>query len=283
MAVTFGAHGVIGSGPTLGSAAYPVGYAAGDLLFSVAINKPTSQTPNLTGSTWSMIQSTVVGSGAEGVDTGPIRISFFTRVATAGDVSSPPTLTLRIASVTGGAITGWMGYINAGAGKPLIVKSNGEGSSFSGTSISLAEGSVARVLPQAGDLLLGYYALTTDAAETVSARSVGATGLTVGTATSPVNGINGNGNMFRYLADYAEAITGTATGLATILATLSVSTDGGGIVIAVTDTDAGYGHIVLEDGSGNLELEESADDYLLDTIAASPYPFELLTPTPSYF
>lgn len=103
MAVTYGGAGTASYSTGNPTPGYPAGIAAGDLLLLFVGNKPSTATSN--GGGWTALASATGtgGTGTTGVDTGPMLVEVFYKIAT-GSESGTLTVTNSTNNVSGAQI-----------------------------------------------------------------------------------------------------------------------------------------------------------------------------------
>jgi hypothetical protein len=201
----------------------PASTAAGDLEVLWCANKLSSAVPTLDSTTWSLLGSQVVGTGSDGVDTGPIRITAWWRILTGTSTTTNLSLSGGSAFIAGG------GVFRKAAGDPpwhVAIDWGSDTSSGTGFTATMATGLQA----VSGDFV--YSAGAFSANTTISTRSITTTGLTA-TVTGIDSGGNASGNHLFVWTDRAAGTAGTLTAPSATTATAGVATTGGAINVRV--------------------------------------------------
>lgn len=201
--VSFGAIGTGVNGSTSIATGYPASIAAGDLLVIVATTGATnSETPG-TPSGWTSQGSYATTDGTFGVDTGPRRVTVFTKEATGSESG-----TVAVATTNGN--TGRCTMSRFAKTYPSYTWDISATGGFygPGTAVSVTGGSLAFA---PGDVVVVSNAQRVDSV-TQSSQSLTASGITFGTRTNRASTAVTTGNDIRHVIDTYAAITaGTAT------------------------------------------------------------------------
>ena len=201
--VSFGAIGTGVNGTTSISVGYPASISAGDLLVIVATTGATnSETPG-TPSGWTSQGSYATTDGTFGVDTGPRRVTVFTKEATGSESG-----TVAVATTNGN--TGRCTMSRFAKTYPSYTWDISATGGFygPGTAVSVTGGSLSFA---PGDVVVVSNAQRVDSV-TQSSQSLTASGITFGTRTNRASTAVTTGNDIRHVIDTYAAITaGTAT------------------------------------------------------------------------
>lgn len=222
MAITFvNASAVIG-GTNTASPAIPTGAAAGDLLLACLVHKPDTLVPT-TPSGWTsrtaitMFGGTAGASGSSGVaDSGPLRLTIFTREMVAGDAA--PNI----------AVTGSAGFVafqialHKDSGTWSFGASNSGGQDNDGVAASYSVTGTSETFA-VGDWIVSVDGINTDS-PTVQSRSLTIANGGAGTLTNRAGSGATQGDDNRINIDTFEVTTG-ATGAPTKNIAWSVSTN----------------------------------------------------------
>lgn len=204
---------------TAPSPAYPSsGVDAGQQVLLAVLNKPDTAVPD-TPSGWTPLLAGTGGSGTEGSDTGPVRLTVFGRVATGSEASS----TVAVSVPSGNGVTA----VLVGAAKTLSswLLATGGVASDTTSNTTLTATAPSNIGIASGDLLLSFAGLASDSIN-VTASSTSAPGATVDAGTERID-FGGTAGEDNRLAIYSAPVSaGTSTGAATITFTISVSAPG---------------------------------------------------------
>lgn len=208
--------GVNGTTPV--SVNSPAG-AIGDLLVlhvtSGATNNETPSTP----SGWTSQGSYTSTGGTFGVDTGPRRVTVFTKVATQAAAEA-----VSVATTNGNTVRATVTrYARSLSSSTWDIAQTGGGDSTSGTGFSVAGGAISFA---PGDRVLVTVSQLVDTA-TQSAQSLTASGITFGTRTSRATVAVTTGNDHRHVIDEYAVTDGTASVAPTWAYTASAAVMGG--------------------------------------------------------
>lgn len=201
--VSFGTIGTGVNGTTSIATGYPASIAAGDLLVIVATTgATTSETPG-TPSGWTSQGSYATTDGTFGVDTGPRRVTVFTKEAVGTE-----TGTVAVATTNGN--TGRCTMLRFAKTHPSYTWDIAATGGFygPGTAVSVTGGSLSFA---PGDVVMVSGGQRVDSV-TQSAQSLTASGITFGTRTNRAAVAVTTGNDIRHSIDTFAAVTsGTAT------------------------------------------------------------------------
>lgn len=202
-AVTFVSIGAGANGGTSVAPTYPASIAAGDLLvLTVTSGGATSPTPS-TPSGWTSWGSYVTTDGTYGIDTGPRRVTVFTKVAAGGE-----TGTLAVTVTGGDSCRGSIMRVTKGqASYTWDVAATGGDYSAAGTAVSVTGGAIGFA---PGDLVIVSNCQRVDTV-TQSAQALGASGITFGTLTNRTSTAVTTGNDHRHVIDSRPVSTGSAS------------------------------------------------------------------------
>ena len=201
--VTFGAIGTGANGGTSVLPSYPTGITAGALLvLCVSSGGTASPTPS-TPSGWTAQGSYVTTDGTYGIDTGPRRVTVFTKIA-----DGTETGTLSVTITGGDSCRGSIMRVSKGqASYAWDVAATGGNYSAAGTAVSVAGGAIDFA---PGDLVIISNCQRVDTA-TQSAQQLAASGITFGTRTNRASVAVTTGNDHRHVIDSLPVTTGTAS------------------------------------------------------------------------
>ena len=201
--VAFGTIGTGVNGSTSIAVGYPASIAAGDLLVIVATTGATnSETPG-TPSGWISQGSYATTDGVFGIDTGPRRVTVFTKEAVGGESG-----TVSVATTNGN--TGRCTMLRFTKTHPSYVWDIAATGGYyeAGTAVSVTGGSLGFA---PGDVVVVSNAQRVDTV-TQSSQSLTASGITFGTRTNRATVAVTTGNDIRHVIDtYAAITSGTAT------------------------------------------------------------------------
>jgi len=202
-AVTFNSIGAGANGGTSVSPTYPASIAAGDLLvLTVTSGGATSPTPS-TPAGWTSQGSYVTTDGTYGIDTGPRRVTVFTKVAAGGE-----TGTLAVTITGGDSCRGSIMRVTKGqASYTWGIAATGGNYSAAGTAVSVTGGAIGFA---PGDLVIVSNGQRVDTA-TQSAQALAASGITFGTLTNRTSTAVTTGNDHRHVIDSRPVTAGTAS------------------------------------------------------------------------
>ena len=250
MAITY-----VGAGSIVYSTGNPVTTAAanavGDLLILLIGTKPDS-TPATTPSGWTSLGNASGGTGSTGIDTGPMRVGVFYKVATSTNE------TAGTVTVTGNNVsTAQIFAFRAGAGNVLDIVGTGAADTTTGTPMS----ATMPLNPglTVGDMLLAVGVVPTDVA-TFSAQSVAATGMTTVSLTEINEWTTTSGQDMGGWIARGAVVTGTASAAPTVSATVGgTSTNAAGPIYLVRMRETAAAPIAKAGSdSGTISATESA-------------------------
>lgn len=227
--VTFVSSGGVVTGQTSLSVPNPgtVG-GAGDYEAMMVWNKLSTVTPT-TPAGWNVASTDVVGTGANGGGTGPLRLTTYWRL-----LDAAPTGNVAV-TITGGDLAFGVRHTwRPAAGSTLAFTSRGAGSdTTSGTGYS-ATGPTSFTLGTADHMIVltGVTAATTG---TTASTTVGGLSVTQVARNGGTNSTTGNdGTIIVYTASTTTARTGTPT----FACTLGAASTGGTHFVHITDVAA---------------------------------------------
>lgn len=203
-------------GTTSVAGTMPAGIVAGDLLVRVVGNKPSTVTPNTPGG-WTLLGTKVsTNAAAQAADTGPTRVSVYTRVADGTE------LTTYTHTLTGNSVVGAQTFLAKNQTKLWeVVLATGENATGTAT-----WSSVLTAIPFApNDLLIYAGIIPTDVTTPAqfSLAAVTASGITFGTRTEIVEWDTTTGNDMGAFLCWQLVATGTATVAPTVTATVAAT------------------------------------------------------------
>lgn len=246
--VSFVATGnlVAGAGNNV-SPVFPSGVLAGHIAVLVVANKLDTEAPN-TPAGWTAPPNNACtgGTGAAGVDSGPLRITVFTKEC--DGTESLTTVTVSFTTHTGAQAVIHVYSKDTGTWNTAGSGDN-TGDTTSGTDFSVTMGLDPGVAT--GDMVGGVYAYTSDT-PTAATNVVSVPGCTLGAVTQMASTGTTNGNDLRTTSVRAPVTAGTSTGVATISNTASVATTGAGFLYRVR---AGGGGPVALDAKGSAAAQ----------------------------
>jgi len=222
VAVSFFGNYILQAGTTSIGLNPPSSTASGDLEIIWIANKLSGVTPTTSG-TWTSLGSVVVGTGTDGVGTGPIRMTAWWHELTAAATTS--TLT-----ITGGNVALCGGGVFRKAGGEVWAAPNMTNGSDTSSGTGFISTGAANFNAVTGDIIYSAGALTANT--TLSARSITATGLTL-TVTGIDSGGSATGNAIFVWTDRAAVTAGTQSAAAATTATSAASTTGGSLLFRV--------------------------------------------------
>lgn len=216
---------------------WPGTQAVGDMAIAVVANKLSSSSPT-TPSGWTALTPAVVGTGTDGVGTGPILVSaFYMELVTASPADVNFTFTPNVVLCCG--------TIYRKSGGTWAVPTSTTGSDTStGTGFS-ATGSDLAVA--AGDFVTAFSASTANTGIT-GGRSVSIAGWTV-TDTGLNSGGTATGNALFVWTDYLSVTSGSGSAVPTAAATHAASTSGGSIFVKVSLSGGGATSLTVQNAS----------------------------------
>lgn len=213
----------------------PTGYAVGDLLVAWVGSYHPTETPATATSGWSLLVTQSGGAGSAGTNTGPRRLSVFTKIV---DTVTETTPTFTISSATGSYIqgriwllqrtggTGWL--IDAGSGADDVDGSGG--GSFSVTCSAITNNIAS------GDLLIGSGIINNSAITSSGTTTMAASGATVGTANNVDNIVNTTmGYRGRYDTKWASVTAGSSSAGPVYTAGYDLTSSGAAVVIRLRE------------------------------------------------
>ena len=217
MAITY-----VGTGTTVYSTGNPSPGAAanaiGDLLILIVGTKPDS-TPATTPSGWTLLGSASGGTGSQGIDTGPMRVGVFYKVATSAN-EAPGAITITGNNVSAASVYAF----RPGAGNIIDIVGTGAADTTTGTPHS----ATMPVNPglTVGDALLAVGIIPTDVTtpSQFSAQTVSATGMTTVNLTEIEEWDTASGQDMGGWVARGSVVTGTATAAPTVSATAGGTT-----------------------------------------------------------
>jgi hypothetical protein len=190
----------------------------GDLAYCYAVNKPSTVTPPAPAG-WTQISSVVVGTGTDGVGTGPVRITVWHQVV-AGTFTSP-----TVTNPAGSVIAAGIAYIRPNA---ALAGTTGVGHTTTSAqdlvddaTWSLTGGADLGVIDK--DLVLTVDGWSNNIASAASLGSLSGPGLTVGSSSELTDTQLNVGNRGQMVANLFWSITGQSTGAQTHAQTLNAA------------------------------------------------------------
>lgn len=202
--VAYGAMGTGANGSSSVAPSYPTGITAGDLLVCVVSSGATnSETPS-TPSGWTSQGSYATTDGTFGIDTGPRRITVFTKEATGSESG-----TLSVSITNGNTCRGSIfRFSRTHPSYSWSLAATGGDYSANGTAVSVTGGAIAFA---PGDMMLVSTCQRVDTATQTNTNCT-ASGITFGTRTSRTITAVTTGNDHRHIVFTVDPITaGTGT------------------------------------------------------------------------
>ena len=242
--------------------------AIGDLLILAVGTKPDT-TPATTPSGWTQLLGVAGGTGTTGIDTGPMRIGIFYKVATSANE------TAGTVTVTGNNVsTAQIFAYRAGAGNTFDIAGTAAGDTTTGTAFSAA----MPVNPgmTVADELLAFGVAPTDAA-TYSAQTVAATGMTTVTLTEINEWVTASGQDMGGWVARGPVVTGTATAVPTVSSTAAGTTTNVAGVLALVRVREVV--ITAKSGSETGTFSASTESSSLNASTPTNPTFVAVTPT----
>jgi hypothetical protein len=191
----------------------------GDLAYCYAVNKPSSTAPPAPAG-WTQISSVVVGTGVDGVGTGPVRITVWHQIVS-GTFTSPTVTN----SGTGAVIAAGLAYIrpNAALAGTLAVDHTTTSAQdlVDDATWSLTGGADLGVIAQ--DLVLTVDGWSNNIASAASLGSLSGPGITVASSSELTDTQLNVGNRGQMVANLFWSITGASTGAQTHAQTLNAA------------------------------------------------------------
>lgn len=224
MALSFVAGSVLQVGTTSLAIAAPTGTAIGDLQIIHMVNKLSSVVPT-TPAGWDLVDSQVVGTGSDGVGTGPIRMTVFARIWSITPTST--TITITGGNVANGAAKT---YRRASTDPNFQVNAMFGSDTSSGTGFATTQSAVQGFT--VNDQVFAYGAVTANT--TRSTDSVTVPGCTLAAVTQIESGGTATGNALYNWSSRTNVTAGSQTGAATTSATLAAASTGGAVVVRIS-------------------------------------------------
>lgn len=202
----------------------PVGTASGQQGIIFIADKNSSVDPTDPGSGWTRIGSAQVGTGADGVGTGQIRLTAWYKNFAAAEGNTAFTITGANRAIGGGMV------YTKGAGETWGVPTITFGSDTDGSSTAFSALMAANLGVLVGEYLLsvGVYTLDT----TFAGRNITIPGVTA-TVTGINSGRGATGNQIALWTDHALSTAGTQSGASTTTGTSGAATTGGALNIRI--------------------------------------------------
>jgi hypothetical protein len=192
-------------------------HAAGNMLVAIVGQKPDTASAGTAPSGWTLLGAVAGGVGTTGTDTGPVRISIYYKEATSSSEPAP-TFALTGQNVSWVVVQVW----TKAAGNFWDIAGVGAADTTTGTAFSAATASNPGLT--VGDGLAMAICSPTDA-QTWSAESVSATGMTTvsmteiaeisSTASNDIGGVHARGSVVTGTSTAAPTLSATAAGTTT--------------------------------------------------------------------
>lgn len=201
VSAAWGAIGTGANGSTSVIVPYPAGITAGQLLVIVVTSGSTSNSVPTTPTNWTSQGTSVNTTGTFGADTGPRRVTVFTKVAV-GNESGNQTVAITGGNTCRGTMHRFT-KTNSAYSWDLSATTGNDSTEGTGVSITGA----ASLAFAAGDLLIIAWAQLVDSS-TQTSRSITATGVTFGTLSNRASVAVTTGNDHRHGTDTVPITTG---------------------------------------------------------------------------
>jgi hypothetical protein len=220
MAVSFVGFSTLQAGSAAAVAVTPpASTLAGDIQMLFMASKLSSTIPQVpTG--FSLMDSAVVGTGTDGVGTGPIRLSCWSKELAAAGAS------VNVSNTGGNVFLAGGCAFRKAAGEYWNCSVNFGSDTSSGTAFSAAVPNMGLIT---GDFLYYFGAVTANTTRSVD--SITATGATLAAITGTQSGGTATGNAMYSWEARTNVTAGQQTGTATATATHAAATTGGILVI----------------------------------------------------
>ena len=228
----YGAAGTGANGTTSVAVPYPSGITAGQMLVMAFSSGSTGNSVPATPSGWTAPANNSFAStdGTWGLDTGPRRMTVFTRVA---DGSESGNVTVTIAGDTNNSCRGTIHrFTKSQSSYTWDVVCHGGADSTSGTGFSVTAGAAISFAP--GDHLLIAVSQRVDSA-TQSAQSITASGITFGTRTNRATTAVTTGHDHRHVVDTVPVSSGSASVAPVWAYTASAACSGGCVFVRLRE------------------------------------------------
>lgn len=223
MTVAWGAHGTAGTGTTSCTPAYPTGLTAGQMLLMQVVSKYPPNGP-ATPAGWTLVLEQDGGQGAQGADSGPVRVSLFCKVAD-GTESGNETVSVP----SGNSVAARISRYTKDAAKVFAAPAavGGADADASSTTFQVTGGADLGLI--AGDLIAVFAGMNTDLAS-YSGQTISATGATFGTFTERIDTPSSQGDDQTHVYCTAPVTAGPSTAAPVFMTTASVGTPTGAAV-----------------------------------------------------
>lgn len=233
MAISYINRGSTASGTTSLSIPLPASRVNGRLMVLAIGNKHPPNGPVGTPTGWTAPANNQAsgGAGANGVDSGPLYVTIFTRIidgTESGNVS---------VTITGGNVsTGWIMQFAKTTGEWDVACAIGA-QNTAAENVDIVGGSDPGTA--AGDMMLFSWAVSTDGGAAVLGEEmyISQPGITFGAITGDTDS-NTAGNDMRFILSYATATAGTSSGVPSGGSVFTVATSGAGVFVRLRE-DAG--------------------------------------------
>ena len=218
MAVTYVSTGTVVFSTGNPSPTTPT-HNVGDLLLLVIGTKPDT-TPATTPSGWTQLGVANGGSGTQGIDTGPMRVGIFYRIADGTSLDTTGSIT-----ITGNNVSGAQVHVFRSATGAYDIAGVGAADTTTGTPFSVTMPSNPGLT--VGDMLYATGIVPTDVGggTNFSAETVSAAGMTTVSLTeTAADWASSTGQDMGGWSARGSVVTGTSTGNPTVSATVSGTT-----------------------------------------------------------
>ncbi len=201
----------------------PAGSVAGDMMILAYGTKPFNDAPTIDQG-WTSIGSATDGTVVDGVDVGSMQTRLYYKIHTGTETN--PTVTNGTNNISGAVIIVFQKSASEAWDTPMGA---GGGDATAGTGFSVTASANPGIT--AGDLLIGYAAIRSDAG-TQSAITITATGATMGAFTeSPADLVTTGGGDMAMSGGYAAVSSGTASASPVYASTLAVAHTGSAFIV----------------------------------------------------
>ena len=252
------------------SPTYPTGVVAGDQVYAILVIKPDTATV-ATPTGWTLVgTSALLGAGIVGIDTGPIKIHVYKRLA-AGALSGTQAFTVT----SGSALAGHMRAFRPPATTTNVVWSETLASFSRTTTAADIDGTVTTTIASAAkDEFVIVTGTPTDAATNIIISALAGAGLTFEPAVQKPAGtvISGQGNDLSAAAAESKVTAGSATVAPVLSGGLNVAATGGSLLMrvrAVGDWPSQTQIIASWEWDGTAWQPRNFADEILATLSAA--------------
>ena len=217
MALTYVGAGTVAystGNPSPGAAANGIG----DLLVLLVGTKPDT-TPATTPTGWTSLGAVSGGTGTTGIDTGPMRVGVFWKIASSAN-ETPGAVTVTGNNVSAAQIFAW----SIGAGNSVDVVMTGAADTTTGTAFTATMPVDPGLTVNDELLVVGVIPTDVTTPAQFTAETVSAPGITTVTLTELIEWDTASGSDMGGFVARGPVVTGTSTGAPTISATAAGTT-----------------------------------------------------------